>query len=139
MNQSMSKVLTWFQSNKLNLNPSKTRYMIFNCKDNTNTNHIQIDGMDIKRVWRGGTEQSFKLVGIQIDDKLNWEEHINYIAKKISYANYSINKARNRITVNGKKLLYSGLIHSHLVYGASVWGFATKNRLDKLVKQKKAI
>ena len=30
MNMSMEKVYTWFQSNKLNLNPSKTRYMIFN-------------------------------------------------------------------------------------------------------------
>ena len=72
-----------------------------------------------------------------IDEKLNWEDHINYIAKKISYANYSLNKARNRLTINTKKLLYSGLIHSHLVYGAPIWGFATQNRLDKLLKQQK--
>ena len=60
-----------------------------------------------------------------IDEKLNREDHINYIAKKISYANYSLNKARNRLTTDTKKLLYSGLIHSHLVYGAPIWGFAT--------------
>ena len=72
-----------------------------------------------------------------IDEKLNWEDHINYIEKKISYANYSLNKARNRLTTNTKKLLYSGLIHSHLVYGAPIWGFATQNRLDKLLKQQK--
>ena len=119
-NQSMDKVFTWFQSNKLNLNPSKTRYMIFNCKDNSDNNHIHINGENIERVWRQGKEKSFKLVGIMIDDKLNWEDHINYIAKKISYANYSLNKARNRLTTKTKKLLYSGLIHSHLVYGAPI-------------------
>ena len=29
MNTALSQVDTWFQKNKLNLNPSKTRYMIF--------------------------------------------------------------------------------------------------------------
>ena len=96
MNLSMDKVYRWFQSNKLNLNPSKTRYMIFNCKGNSDTNHIHINGENIERVWRQGQEKSFKLVGIMIDEKLNWEDHINYIAKKISYANYSLNRARNR-------------------------------------------
>ena len=33
--------------------------------------------------------------------------------------------------------MYSGLIHSHLVYGAPIWGFAPKNRLDRLLKQQK--
>ena len=68
MNTSMEKVYTWFQSNKLNLNPSKTRYMIFNCKDNSDTNHIHINGENIERVWRQGKEKSFKLVGIMIDE-----------------------------------------------------------------------
>ena len=30
MNNALSKVKDWFLMNKLNLNPSKTRYMIFN-------------------------------------------------------------------------------------------------------------
>ena len=111
--------------------------MIFNCKDNSDTNHIHINGENIERVWRQGKEKPFKLVGIMIDEKLNWEDHINYIAKKISYANYSINKARNWLASETKKLLYSKLIHSHLVYGAPIWGFATQNRLDKLLKQQK--
>ena len=41
---------------------------------------------------------------------------------------------------DNKKLLYSGLIHSHLVYGLPIWGFAAKGRLEPLkIKQKKAI
>ena len=84
----MDKVFKWFQSNKLNLNPSKTRYMIFNCKDDTDTNHININGENIERVWRQGQEKSFKPVGIIIDEKLNWEDHINYIAKNITLPNF---------------------------------------------------
>ena len=38
------------------------------------------------------------------------------------------------------RLLYSGLMHSHLVYGLPIWGFSTQGRLHVLLtKQKKAI
>ena len=50
MNITMDKVNTWFQSNKLNLNPSKTRYMIFNGKNTKETKLVQIDGQYIDRV-----------------------------------------------------------------------------------------
>ena len=49
MNVTMDKVFKWFQSNKLNLNPSKTRYMNFNCKGNTEINHVHINGVNIER------------------------------------------------------------------------------------------
>ena len=137
MNITMEKVNIWFQSNKLNLNPSKTRYMIFNGKNTKETKLVQIDGQYIDRVWGQGDENAFKLVGIMIDEQLKWDHHIAHIAKKIGYANYSLNKARKRLTTKSKKLLYSGLIHSHLVYGAPVWGSAPKCRIDKLLKQQK--
>ena len=137
MNITMDKVNTWFQSNKLNLNPSKTRYMIFNGKNTKETKLVQIDGQYIDRVWGQGDENAFKLVGIMIDEQPKWDHHIAYIAKKIGYANYSLNKARKRLTIKSKKLLCSGLIHSHLVYGAPVWGSAPKCRIDKLLKQQK--
>ena len=107
MNGTLIRVSKWFRSNKLNLNPSKTRYMIFNGKGTTEIKLVQIDGQYIERVWKYGDEKSFKLVGIQIDEQLKLEEHITYIAKKIGYVNYSLNshaissmpRAKNSFTV----------------------------------------
>ena len=66
--------------------------------------------------------------------------HIDSIGKKISYATYGISKASKELSSDNKKLLYSGLIHSHLVFGLPLWGFATKGRLNALkIKQKRAI
>ena len=46
MNNALSKVKDWFLMNKLNLNPSKTRYMIFNHKtDKTNQRHTNYEGV----------------------------------------------------------------------------------------------
>ena len=58
----------------------------------------------------------------------------------MNYANYGLTRIAKTLNMENKKLLYSGLIHSHLVYGLPMWGFAKKGRLNVLlVKQKKAI
>ena len=139
MNTALSQVDTWFQKNKLNLNPSKTRYMIFNSKSEE-TDIVKIGDEYITRVHDKGKETCFKLVGIQIDEKLKWTEHINYICKKINYALYGLTKSSKELDERNKKLLYSGLIHSHLTFGLPMWGCAKKGRLNiLLLKQKKAI
>ena len=51
------------KQNKLNLNPSNTRCMIFNTKTKE-TELISIDNTIVERVWEKGKETSFKLVGI---------------------------------------------------------------------------
>ena len=71
MKNALSKSKDWFLMNKLNLNPSKTRYLIFNHKTNK-TDHLSINNTQIMRVWDKGTEKSFKLVGINIDERLKW-------------------------------------------------------------------
>ena len=139
MNKSLERVDLWFKRNKLNLNPSKTRYMIFNSKTEE-TQLVKIGSEFIERVWNKGKEKSFKLVGIQVDEKLKWDKHINYIARKMDWALYGLSRVNKQLTFSNKKLLYSGLIHSHLVYGLPIWGFSTRGRLlTLLTKQKKAI
>ena len=139
MNVTMASVGQWFSKNKLNLNPGKTRYMIFNSKTEE-TNLVKVNNQFIERVWDKGKEKSFKLVGIHIDERLKWTYHIDHVSKKVNSANYALGKSAKELDVRNKKLLYSGIVHSHLVYGLPIWGFATKGRLNQLlVKQKLAI
>jgi len=113
--------------------------MLFNSKSEE-TQLVKIGNTYIDRVWSKGKEKSFKLVGIHVDEKLKWDKHINYIARKVDWALYGLNRVNKQLSCSNKKLLYSGLIHSHLVYGLPIWGFATQGRLNVLlVKQKKAI
>ena len=139
MNQILQKVELWFVQNKLHLNPSKTRYQIFNC-DTNQSNHLSINGVSIQRAWSKGNEKTFKLVGLHIDEKLTWQGHIETLVRKINYALYGMSRARNTLSTSTKKLLYHGLIHSHLTYGVAIWGSATQGRLHPLfLKQKRAI
>jgi exonuclease III len=144
MNRSMKNIDLWFSQNKLNLNPSKTRYMIFNPDkkdpDINNSQLVKIGDEYLERVWRKGKEKAFKLVGVWIDEDLKWTTHINTVQKKINSALYGLSKTGRTLSSRNKRLLYMGLIQSHLVFGAPFWGMAKKTRLAPLITaQKKAV
>jgi hypothetical protein len=144
MNDYMVNIDKWFSQNKLNLNPSKTRYMVFNQnKKDENKDQdklVNIRGEYLQRVWRKGKEKAFKLVGVWIDEELKWSEHIIAVKKKVNAAVYNLSQARNNVSIKNKIMLYMGLIQSHLVFGSPFWGNAKKTRLQPLiVAQKRAI
>ena len=100
MNATLLKVGICFQRNKLNLNPSKTRDMIFNSKCD-GKNYVRIGKEPIERVWEKGKEKSVKLVGMHIDENLKSTHHIHAVEKKINSAIYGLVKASK--TLNLKK------------------------------------
>ena len=113
--------------------------MLFNI-NTPETKLLKIGNEFIERVWENGKEKSFKLVGLHLDEKLKWSHHINYILKKVNSSNYALTKATKILNTKNKKLIYSGLVHSHLVYGLPLWGHATQGRLQSLlVRQKQSI
>ena len=68
----------WFQVNKLSLNVAKTNFMIFGNKRFEENYMISIKGMNINRVY------VTKFLGVHIDSKLNWNEHISVIKTKVA-------------------------------------------------------
>ena len=79
-----------------------------------------------------------KFLGIIIDEKLNWKDHILYISNKISKATGVIIKAR----MLGKRALlslYYSLVYPYLTYCCQVWGATYLYNIEILNKlQKKA-
>ena len=80
INVELDKVFAWLCVNKLSLNVSKTKYMIFENKLNRNptpTESLKINGVKIKLV------NEFEFLGITLDSKLNWKAHTKKIMGKI--------------------------------------------------------
>ena len=79
----------WFSVNRLSLNVAKTKYMLFtNCCINSNID-IEIYNKIIDRVY------SSKFVGVLIDHKLNWKEHVSLIKASVkNYCRYVQSKIR---------------------------------------------
>ena len=80
MNGELLKLTDWFRANKLSLNISKTNYILFTYQNRQVVTNIdlQLSDISIERT------KYTKFLGIYIDEKLKWDEHINVMKTKIS-------------------------------------------------------
>nr|XP_049577520.1 centrosomal protein of 44 kDa isoform X1 [Syngnathus scovelli]XP_049577521.1 centrosomal protein of 44 kDa isoform X1 [Syngnathus scovelli] len=128
----MTKIKMWFDWNKLSLNVSKTKFMVFG-KANIKI-RIEIDGTEIERV------QENKFLGVIIDDGLSWKPHIKNVKSKISRSMAVIYKAKELLDYHSLRTLYCSLVLPYLHYCAEVWGNTSKTSLQPLIiLQKRAI
>ena len=85
-------------------------------------------------------KQTVKCLGMYIDEKLDWHEHINYIKSKLRSGIYAMNKTKNYLSTKHKTMLYYSLIYPYLDYGISLWGSTHTNYINRItILQKKAI
>ena len=137
MNSDLAVVDDWCLANSLALNAKKCEYMVFNEKatDRNNINfQISVQGNDIKRV------SKFKLLGVIVDERLTWKDHINYISSKISQGLYGMRRVKHYVSRETLTKIYYAFVHSHLSFGNAIWGNTFDKYLNQLVVlQKKAV
>ena len=135
LNKELVEVYSWFKSNKLSLNSSKTNYIIFSKSSISPSNSdIIINNESINRVL------STKFLGVIIDDKLSWTQHIFYISKVISRNTGVMSKLRSFLPSVTLTSLYNTLILPYLNYCNIVWACTSTNKLHSLmIIQKRAI
>jgi hypothetical protein len=158
VNNEINKMAVWFRANKLAVNISKTKYIIFRMKgklvdanapnivyneNEPNTPHdpTLITALERYHDNHQNTDcRSYKLLGIYLDEHLTLNAHTNHVVNKLSRSLYCIKQAKHIIPAKGLKSLYFALIHSHLTYCTSIMSSITQKNRQKIVKiQKKAI
>ena len=134
VNQNLEIFHSWSIANRLTLNVSKTNFMLF-------TNRPVNVGVSV-RLGQSALEcrESVKFLGVHIDQKLNFKDHIKYICNRVSKATGILYVMKNFAPISVLKSLYYSLIYSHLSYCTTVWGGSCTTNLQPLrIKQKKAI
>jgi len=141
MNTELIKLNTWFEANKLCLNVNKTKYIVFRPSStfkNLDNKYININDQVLERIGNDATITSFKFLGIHLEETLTWKHHIENLCKKLSYANYMMNKVKHIIPKDSLLTIYYSLFQCHVNYGIELWG--SSRFIDKISKlQKKAI
>ena len=134
MNDELDKIQSWLNCNKLSLNVFKTHYMIFTprnkCIDGTD---LRINDTSIQRVY------VTKFLGVLIDSKLNWKNHIDYICKKIAKCIGILLKARKKLHRSSLISLYYSFAYPYLIYCNHVWGNSYKTNLEPIVLMQKKL
>ena len=95
---------------------------------------LLIDGVQIDRV------NCTKFLGVIVDTKLIWTDHITLVVSKVAKGVGALNRARGLLPRKLLLLIYYSMIYPHISYCNIVWGAASANQLHRLtLLQKRAI
>ena len=106
-------VINWFKTNTMIVNPDKFQSMIISSKKDLS--------------------KSVKLLGIEIDNTLNFEKHISNICKKASNELNAICRLQTFIG-HKEKAIINTFVHSNFNYGCLIWHFSSKKSQNKVEK-----
>ena len=133
MNEELKLFVEWLNVNKLSLNIQKTHYVIFSPGRHilSSRKNICLNGEALLR------EFSTTFLGVIIDHKLEWKQHIQYIKSKISKCIGILCRAKKLFKATTLVTLYYSFIYPYLSYCIDVWGTAPKKYTDSILKLQK--
>ena len=135
MNIALKNVQEWLFCNKLSLNVLKTHYMIFTAKRKVVDDiKLVICNTEIERAY------STKFLGVHVDSKFSWSEHVTHICKKLSKSVAIMYKARKKLPKSSLISLYYSICYPYFIYCNHVWGRACQKTIEPVFKiQKKML
>ena len=128
LNNELANIYEWLTVNRLSLNLTKTKYMIFHPiqKDISSlVPTVIINGIQIEKV------HNFNFFGVCFDSNLKWGGHIKLLASKLGKYSGILNKLKRYIPIDILRILYCSMVNSHLNYAILGWDFAC-SRLKKM-------
>ena len=75
-----------------------------------------------------------KSLGLIIDNRLSWSNHVNKLCKKVTSAIGALRRIRPLISQSTAVLVYNSLIQPHFDYCSLVWDGLSHQLSDKLQK-----
>ena len=127
----MTIISTWATNNKIQFNNLKSKAMLLSRRKRKERKEIDIflNNRPITQV------HNVKYLGMILDSKLSFKDHINYMTEKGSKLIFALSKSAKLnwgLNHAALKTIYTGAILPLLQYGAPVWINAINNASYKL-------
>lgn len=125
----------WCQDNYLMLNVLKTKELVIDFRTKIDpTLPLSIDGTNVTTV------DSYKYLGITIDENLKWSKHIYNLSLKLNQRLYFLRKLNAfKVSKEILHLFYNANIQSLISFGISCWGGSAlqkdKEKINKLIRR----
>ena len=117
--------LKWLQGSRLVMNVAKTNYIIFRSSRKPDINvNITVNNKKINRV------QSTKYLGVCLDEKLNWSEHIENVRKKIDPLIGAVRRCP-KFNNDTRQLVFNGHFLSKLRPNLLIWSICNREIINK--------
>lgn len=123
-NNILNQANEWYKANMLLMNREKTQTAVFTL---TNTGNLENE-----------FSQCVKLLGMHIDSKLTWHEHVKHLCKSLHRIICLVRKLKVCISPDCLRMVYFSLFQSRIAYGLMFWGNSSSIS-SVLVAQKKML
>ena len=121
----------WFRENEMVVNSDKFQAIILNRKEAQAAHKLIIDNKEIK------TTNSIKLLGINIDDQLRFNEHISILCSKAAMQLNALSRLQKYMGKSEKEAIINSFILSNFNYCPLVWHFSSCESIRKIEKIQK--
>ena len=115
----------WFDNNFLKLNADKCKLLVTNHEDDVS---ITLDNEVIKG------DKFVKLLGVKIDNKLDFNEHISGIYKKASLKLHALARIAPFMNKGKLQILMKSFIEAQFNYCPLIWMFHSRSLNNKINK-----
>lgn len=130
LQQTLNDVSQWCEHNKMVLHPQKTKCMVITTRQKHQIKplllDLQVSSEPIEQV------ASHRVLGITIDNKMQWQEHAENICKKVSRNLYLLKQLRYYVDSKARKLFFHAHCMSRINYASTVWSQTADTHLVKL-------
>lgn len=135
----LNNVHNYMKANRLHINASKCSHMYFSPDKRYNSDSdTDVITLTINNEIPVPNTKHTKFLGVIIDEKLSWSQHITQLTKKLACCTGILNRIKDNIPTHLHKDLYHTLFESHLAYGITVWGSVSQNKLFPLFRTQKS-
>ena len=117
--------------NKLQIHPTKSQYMMigssYNIKNNI-CNQSIINNTPVPRV------TTYKCLGVNLDDKLCCDNHVDMICKNVAAGIAAIKRVKPFVPPEMLQVIYNSLVQPYFDYCSLLWdncGVVLKEKLQK--------
>ena len=118
--------LTWFRNNKMMVNPNKFQAILMNKSKSTHVKEtVNIGNEKIESL------SAVTLSGIEIDDKFNFNNHINTICRLAANQLNTLIRLRGFLGIVERKALIQSFVLSNFSYCPLVWMLSSVKSLNR--------
>jgi hypothetical protein len=120
----------WYSANSMMNNISKTEILLINTRKQRK--EITITVQDEDQQIRIKPKKAIKVLGVHIDEKLDWKKHTNIVKRNATNAIRNLHRVNSLIPVKERIQLYNAFITPHFGYCDIVWNGCGKTNAAKL-------
>ena len=132
LNSDLKNISRWLSDNKLQHHTTKTKLMFigsrYNIKNKIGDKLVTFKNKPLKRY------RSFKCLGVELDEHLSWEVHINAICKKVGAGIGVLKRTKPFVPEETLHIIYKALILPYFDYCSPLWdncGIVLKEKLQR--------